>query len=202
MNQEIEAKFLHIDIEKTRQQLKKSGAKLIQPMTDVRRVIMDFPDYKLDKKRAWLRIRENSPGNVTLTYKQKNAKDVLIDGVTEIEVMVAEYDQISQIFKAIGLIEKSTQHTKRETWKIGNCEVVIDVWPWVDPYIEIESETEQVVRDTADRLGFKWSDAKFGDIGVVYFDEYDMSEDELYKDLKYLDADQPIPDWLLAKRKK
>lgn len=202
MQQEIEAKFLHQDIEEVRQKIEAAGGHLTQKLVDVRRVNLDYPDYALDKKRAWLRVRDNGNGKVVITYKQKNAKNVAIDGVTEIEVDVAEYEQAVQIFQAIGLIEKAVQHTKREIWELDGCEIMIDIWPWVDPYIEVEGPNEAVVRATAEKLGYDWNDAKFGDVGVVYFDEYDMTEDELYIELKYFDVDSPIPDWLAERKRK
>jgi adenylate cyclase class 2 len=201
MQQEIEAKFLHQDLEKVREGLKTAGGSCIQKLTDVRRVNLDYTDYALDKKRAWLRVRDNGDNKVTVAYKQKNAKDVAIDGVTEIEVDVAEYEQMVQIFQAIGLVEKSVQHTKREIWELDGCEVMLDVWPWVDPYIEIEGASELLVRQAAEKLGYSWEDAKFGDVGVVYFDEYEMTEDELYIELKYFEIDTPIPDWLEQRRR-
>lgn len=127
MQKEIEAKFLHQDVDEGRQKLKNANAKLIQAMTDIKRVNLDYSDCSLDKKRAWLRVRDNGNSKVVITYKQKNAKNVEIDGITEIEVEVAEYEQTLQIFQAIGLIEKSVQHTKRETWELDGCEVVIDI---------------------------------------------------------------------------
>ena len=202
MQQEIEAKFLHQDIEEVRKKIEAAGGHLTQKLVDVKRVNLDYPDYALDKKRAWLRVRDNGNGKVVITYKQKNAKNVAIDGVTEIEVDVAEYEQAVQIFQAIGLIEKAVQHTKREIWELDGCEIMIDIWPWVDPYIEVEAPSEAVVRATAEKLGYDWNDAKFGDVGVVYFDEYDMTEDELYIELKYFDIDSPIPDWLAERKRK
>lgn len=71
----------------------------------------------------------------------------------------------------------------------------------MDPYIEIEGADADLVQKVSEKLGDKWSDAKFGDVGVVYFDEYEMTEDELYIELKYFDVDMPIPDWLYKKRK-
>lgn len=45
---------------------------------------------------------------------------------------------------------------------------MIDEWPWLKPFIEIEGETEEVIKATAEKLGLSWSDAVFGDVMVAY----------------------------------
>lgn len=201
MNKEIEAKFLHQDVELVREKLKKADATLIYSMRDTRRVNLDFPDYKLDKKRAWLRVREDGE-QVKLTYKQKVAKDVDIHGVTEIETEVGDYEQIVHILEASGMIQKSVQQTKRELWQLQNCEIMIDQWPWIDPFVEIEGKAEDDVKIVAKLLGYNWSQATFGDVGPAYFDEYDISEDELYIKLTSFDFESAPPGWLQERRKK
>jgi len=49
---------------------------------------------------------------------------------------------------------------------------VIDEWPWIDPFIEIEAGSEELVKKAAAELGFNWSDAAFGDIMTAYRAEY------------------------------
>jgi len=37
--------------------------------------------------------------------------------------------------------------------------VEIDTWPKIPTYVELEGDSEQVLRDTAQKLGFDWADA-------------------------------------------
>ncbi len=45
--------------------------------------------------------------------------------------------------------------------------MTIDEWPGLKPFIEIEGESEELVRDTALLLGFNWDDAVFGTVDAV-----------------------------------
>jgi hypothetical protein len=45
---------------------------------------------------------------------------------------------------------------------------VLDEWPAVPPFCEIEASTEDQVRAAATELGFDWKDALFGAVGSVY----------------------------------
>ena len=64
------------------------------------------------------------------------------------------------------------QETKRETWKLGEAEVVIDEWPWLEPFIEIEGPSEESVRDAAAQLEFDWNTAVFGGATEAYRASY------------------------------
>jgi adenylate cyclase class 2 len=52
--------------------------------------------------------------------------------------------------------------------------VVLDEWPWLKPYIEIEGPSEAEVKDVVERLGLDWADGVFGDVMYVYAREYDI----------------------------
>jgi len=93
------------------------------------------------------------------------------------------------------------QESKRETWKSGACEVVLDEWPWLDPYIEIEATTESEVKDVAQRLGLNWILAKFGDVMVAYRDQYPyLNEAQTVGKVPEVLFDAPLPDLLKEKK--
>lgn len=58
MNTEIEATFLDANHDALRQKLTALGAKLTQAETAMRRTIYDYPDLRLDKMAAWIRVRD------------------------------------------------------------------------------------------------------------------------------------------------
>ncbi len=167
MKNEIEAKFVNINIDDIRSRLTELGAILIQPMRDMQRVTIDTPDLK--KKDAFVRIR-NEGDKTTITYKQFNS--LSIDGVKEIEITVDDFDTAVALFKEAGLAYGSLQESRRETWKLGEVEIVIDEWPWLNPYIEIEAPSEALVISTSEKLGFNWDDAIFGDVMAAYRVQY------------------------------
>src|SRR5690606_27253651 len=135
MQTEIEAKFLNINHDEVRAKLKILGAKLEQPSTVYKRYNLDFSDKSLEKKGGWVRVRSNGTF-VTLTYKQLD--EWTVDGVKEAEVEVSDFDETIKILEAVGLKARSFQITKREIWKYKDTEIVLDEWPWVKQFIEIE----------------------------------------------------------------
>lgn len=167
MKTEYEAKFINVDIEGIRQRLKKIGATLEKPMCLMRRVTIDSPGMK--QKDAFVRVRDEGD-RVTMTYKQFDALSV--DGAKEYEVVVDDFEETVSLLAAAGLPQGSFQETKRETWKFEDIEIMIDEWPWLNPYIEVESTSVEKVKDFSERLGFKWVDAVFGDVMAAYRTQY------------------------------
>lgn len=194
MKQEIEVKFLDVDFDDVRANLKKLGAVCEQPMRVMQRVIMDTPDYALRQKGGYIRIR-NEGNKTTLTYKQfdKN-KDLHIASASEIEVVIDDMESTVQLFEQVGFIIRSRQETKRETWKLDDVEIVLDEWPWLKPYIEIEAELEDEVKKVAGGLGFDWSKAVFGDVMVAYRVQYPhLQPHQTVGRVARVAFDQPMP---------
>lgn len=173
MKTEIEAKFADIDIEDMRKALKTAGAICEQPMRLMRRALIEEPHHA--KEHAFIRIRDEGD-RVTLAFKRrKDPYNPGIDGVKEIEVEVSDFDNTLTIFSEAGWHYITFQESKRETWKLGDVEIVIDQWPWLEPYIEIEGPTEAAIRAVAEKLGLKWKDAKFVNVDVLYNKQYEFA---------------------------
>ncbi|MDB5182539.1 MAG: uncharacterized protein JWO47_323 [Candidatus Saccharibacteria bacterium] len=191
MQQEIEAKFLNTNHEAMRAMLKEAGAICEHPMRIMRRVHFDFPDGRFQNNGHPKRLRVRDEGDkFTVTFKAKNKTNY----VGEIETTVGSYDNMIAIFKAIGLIDFSYQESKRETWIINNVEVVLDEWPWLNPYMEIEGADEASIQAVAKILGLDWVDAKFGSVDIVYMDQYKgMKDSDSVGDLPEVKFDIPLP---------
>lgn len=188
---EVEVKFLHTNHDQVRSKLKELGADCVTPMRLMRRVIMDFPDGKLHQKRGYVRIRDEGD-KISLTYKQFD--DLSIDGAKEIEVIVNEFSTCVHLCETLGLVQKSMQESKRETWKLDTTEIVLDEWPWLDPYIEIESTSEEDVRHTASLMGFEWDNAVFGDVMVAYKEQYpNHAKNASLSKIKEVRFNTPLP---------
>lgn len=196
MNTEIEVKFLHINHEEMRTRLRDIGFECVTPMRLMRRAIIDYADRRLQvgTPNSYIRVRDEGD-KVTLTYKQ--FASLAIDGAKEVEVVTSSFEDTIKIFTQIGLEVVSLQESKRETWKSDTCEVVLDEWPWLDPYIEIEAATETEVREVASRLGLDWSVAKFGDVMVAYRDQYPyLNETQTVGKIPEVLFNTPLPDLL------
>ena len=193
MRTEIEVKFLDVDHDKVRAQLKELGGVCELPMRLMKRAIIDYPDHRLQTdKNAYIRVRDEGQ-KVTLTYKQ--FKGQAVDSAREIEAEVDSFEDTIKIFEAIGLKVRSFQESKRETWKLGKVEVVLDEWPWLKPYLEIEGESEAELRAAAQRLGFDWQDAVFGDVMAAYRIQYPhLTDADAVGGVPEVRFDTPLPD--------
>lgn len=192
MKIEFEAKFLNVNFEEIRSKLKTLGFECAQPMRLMRRITIDNEIMKA--KDAFLRVRDEGD-KVTMTYKQ--FKQLAVDGAHEIEVEVSSFDETVQMLAEAGLVAKSFQESKRETWKQGSTEVVLDEWPWLSPYIEVESNSENQVKETAEKLGLKWDDAVFGDVMAAYRKQYPhLNEADTIGNIPSVKFNDPLPDLL------
>ena len=99
--------------------------------------------------------------------------------------------------EAIGLQVKSSQESRREAWQLGSAEIVLDEWPWLDPYIEIEATDEATVRRVAGELGFDWTAAVFGDVMAAYRAQYPhLSRSGTVGTIEVVKFGDPLPDLL------
>lgn len=196
MQSEIEVKFLAIDHEDIRARLKKLGGVCEQPMRLMRRAIIDN-EYMKTGKDAFLRIRDEGD-KVTMTYKQFD--ELSVDGANEIEVVVSDFDAAVAILEHCGMPYRSIQESKRETWRLGSVEIVLDEWPWLKPYIEIEGESEADLREVAQKIGLNWSDAVFGDVMAAYRAEYPhLTNNDTVGNVKEVRFNDPLPKLLRSK---
>jgi len=168
--EEKEVKFLDIDPDLMEEKLNKIGAKKIFEILYKRRVF-DYPDYRLNKTGAWLRVRDEGE-KVTLSYKRrigmelgKNGDD---KGMEEVEVEVSDFDEMCKILLKSGLIEKHYAENKRIRYTLDDIEFDIDFWPQLKLYLEIEAPLWESVDRGISILGLNPNDAKRFSTHQVY----------------------------------
>ena len=189
MTTEYEAKFLNINIDDIRRRLQDLGATLEKPMRLMRRVTIDTDELK--KKDAFIRVRDEGD-RVTITYKQFDSLSV--EGAKEHEIIVSDFDEAVALLAAAGLPHRSFQESKRKTWMYGDVEIVIDEWPWLNSYIEVEAGSADEVKDAAEALGFNWSEAVFGDVMAAYRVQYPhLSEKDTVGNIPEVKFGDPLP---------
>jgi adenylate cyclase class 2 len=196
MNTEIEAKFLNVDFIDLRKKLEALGAICSVPMRLMRRAIIDFEDRRLQTgiPNSFIRVRDEG-AKISLTYKKFNS--LSLTGAQELEVEVSSFEETVKIFTAVGLKVVSFQESKRESWILNDCEVVLDEWPWLSPYVDIEGRSESAVQKTAESLGFLWDNAVFGDVMVAYKNQYPhLTPKETVGSLPEVRFGGPPPDFL------
>jgi len=204
MQPEIEVRFLHVNYDNLRAKLRELGAHQKYPMRAMKRVIIDYPDQRLQHgvANAWAFVRLRDEGDqILLTYKEFMKNDTL-DG-SEIEVVVSSYDKTIELFEKVGLTVISEQHTRREAWELDGVEVTLDEWPWLPPMVELEGPSEQALRIVGERLGLDWGKLIRGNSVVAYRMTYPagMSDDESIREIKKLTFDE-MPEWLKVRQTK
>lgn len=189
MQDEIEVKFINVDIEDIRGRLRALGATLEKPMRLMRRVTFDN-DFMQDGKDGFLRVRDEGD-KVTMTYKQFDSES--LSGTKEIETVVGDFDATVGILNSAGVIGTSNQESRREAWQLNDVEVVIDEWPWIEPYIEVEGPNEDSVKNVAELLGFDINDGLYGGVDVVYKKQYPNMSVRGVIDIKEARFGDPVP---------
>jgi adenylate cyclase class 2 len=143
---EFDAKILNVELEKTRALLVEVGAEHLGDRLQ-RRYVYDTPG----RSGAWVRLRDTG-SEVTLCVKEIHSD--AIDGVTETETAVGDFDTANALLGKLGYWPKAYQENRRSSWALGGAAVEIDEWPLIPPYVEIEGEGAEHVRATALVLGF------------------------------------------------
>jgi len=195
MQTEIEATFLAINHDELRAKLQAAGATLVQPMYLMKRSIYDYADLRLDQQKSWIRVRQEAD-KVTMGFKQRESETA--DGMREIEFEISDYAKACEFLEAIGLKTKAVQESKREVWRLDDCEVTLDEWPWIPQYVEVEGPSENAVRDVSAKLGLTYEAAVFDSIDIIYIKFFDVTRTEISS---VPIAFGPVPRWLEKKRR-
>ncbi|MFB7518050.1 class IV adenylate cyclase [Streptomyces sp. NPDC056144] len=142
---EFEAKILAVEPEKMRARLAQAGAEHLGERFQ-RRYVYDIPG----RPGAWVRLRDTG-SEVTLCVKEIHSER--IDGVTETETAVGDFDTTDMLLGKLGYRPKAYQENRRSSWTLGGAAIEIDEWPLIPPYLEIEGDSADHVHATARALG-------------------------------------------------
>ena len=179
MDSELEAKFYPVNKEKYREKLKLIGAHLVIPERKMRRSLFDrrfHPEFKCD----YIRVRDEG-NSIRLSAKIHAQAEGKISDQKEVDVQVSDYDKTLEIFKAMGYLPELYQESLRETWEYKGAEITIDTRPGLDPYSEIEAQSEEEVKNIAQKLGFAWDKKIITTVVEIYAEVYRLSIDETLK---------------------
>lgn len=140
----------------------------------------------------WIRLRANSD-KIELTVKHITACKELVNGVmqyginaiNEYEVKVSSFEKTNEVLNSLGFYHRNYQEKKRTVYvhPEHELEIVIDTWPMIPPYMEIEgAEVEEIMAFTK-LLGFDAEDVLICNTSDVY-EKYGLNIFD-YKELKF-----------------
>jgi len=161
--EEIEVKFLDIDVPAVEARLAELGAEKVFDRV-YRRNIYDYPDKRLNAQNAWIRVRDEGD-QITMGFKQRtgvtsNDASSNDGGMDEVEIVVSDYDKASLFLEKIGMALKFYEENRRIRWVKDDIEFDIDYWPEIPPFIEIEAPSWEKIDQAIAWLGFNPEDKK------------------------------------------
>lgn len=173
MNIEYEATFPNIDKDEIRKKLAKAGAVLVKKEFLQKRVTFDLPKGH-EIKGAWMRVRDEGD-KVTMSFKIVDGDK--ISDQKEAQLIVDNFSVAEEILLSIGCPKRAYQETKREIWDLDNVEITIDEWPFLEPFVEVEGESEEKVKNVSQKIGFDYSQARFCSADTLYSEKYNIDTD-------------------------
>ncbi|MBI3442409.1 MAG: class IV adenylate cyclase [Candidatus Sungbacteria bacterium] len=189
MQIEYEATYPNIDKNDVRARLKKVAAALVRPEYVQRRVVFNLPNG-LHIKGGWLRVRDEGT-RITMSLKIVDGEG--IESQREILLEVNNFDRAEELLTLLGAHKKAYQENKRELWMLNGVEVTIDEWPFLEPFVEIEGGSEDVVKKISGTLGFDYKQALFCSVTTLYSKKYNLPDSIINNDVPKIIFDMENP---------
>lgn len=161
---ELETRVVDIDVDKIRKILNDIGAEKVKEEYQINN-IYDFEDNRLLNAKGYARIRitDDRLNNKEVVYM--TTKKMLSQGtfkeMEENETIVEDKEAAVKIFTSLGLSLKESIKKYRESYKIKDSLVEIDIndksfCPF--PYLEIETYSEDRLKEILNLLGYTIED--------------------------------------------
>lgn len=139
----------------------------------------------------WIRLRQTGD-ETTITIKKivDSKGEYELDAVEELEFNVPDIETGKAFLEDLGYFFARHQMKMRIAYDYKNTEIVIDKWPMLNPYIEIEGPTAEEINESVEMLGFNVNDAIVINTDDVYLNAGIDIYDDDYKDLSYSKEEQ------------
>jgi len=195
--QEIEAKFYVRDLDGIITRLHELEARLIQRRVLETNLRFDLPDGSLRSEGRVLRLRRDTEARFTYKGPSTNAQGIL--SRTEIEFTVGDFEKAKEFMEALGYQKLLYYDKYRTTYSLDStsllvnfrqppiglqsCLIMLDELPYGN-FVEIEGESSEMIRATADQLNLNWDTA----IGTSYTALFERARKTLrfvFRDLSF-----------------
>ena len=167
---EIECRFLEIDKDALIKKLLELGAE-DKGETMLEETIIYNQDLSWRQENRFLRLRKVG-GKTKLSYKEH--REHTVDGTYEIEFGIEDYKKAELMFEKIGLRPYRHQQKKRHTLELDGVTFDIDTWPRIPAYVELEGESEEVLKKAAQMVGYDWKNVIFNNASWVIENKYNI----------------------------
>lgn len=147
----------------------------------------------------WMRIRRtNDKTKIAIKSIIDGSGEYNIDDVKEFEIDMPSFEEGIELLNHLGFYHQRHQVKLRIAYDYKNTEIVIDKWPKLNPYIEVEGPSKEEIDEAVIMLGFDPKDEIVINTDDVYkmigidiyspenkditFSEEELEEIEKYKD--------------------
>lgn len=139
----------------------------------------------------WIRLRQTG-NETTITIKKivDSKGEYELDAVEELEFDVPDIESGKQFLEDLGYFFARHQIKMRIAYEYNNTEIVIDKWPKLAPYIEVEGPTKEEIVETVEMLGYSETDVIVINTDDVYLREGIDIYAEEYSDLSFDENEQ------------
>lgn len=188
MEVEFEAKFYPVNKVETRNKLSEIGATCTHPERLMRRTMATkdkYPQLPCD----YIRVRDEGDV-IRMSAKVHASSDGNLSDQKELDFLVSNFEKAVEMITIMGYKPEMYQETFRETWQIDDAEIVIDTWPGLKPYIEIESTSEARVRSVAESLGLSWNARRITSVIEIYAEIYHLTNKTVKELISHLTFDK------------
>ncbi|MDD3006735.1 MAG: CYTH domain-containing protein [Candidatus Pacebacteria bacterium] len=170
---EFEMTIPNVEIDDARRRLRECGAVLQKDSYIQKHIVFNLPEER-KIEGAWMRVREESD-RITMSMKIIDGKN--ISDQQEYFFIAENTEDACKFLTLLGGTEKARQEKRREIWMLGQCEITIDEWPFLEPFLEVEGKNEEMVRETVSLLGYEYDKCRVCAVDVLYSEKYGISED-------------------------
>ena len=155
MPREIEAKFPLENRGRVIAKLEELGAERLYPETFEDNIVLDRRG-ELRTRGALLRVRQF--GRYTIvTFKGQLTYSDGIKSREEVQAGIESFDRAIALFEALGFRPTFRYQKKREVWRAGSSEILLDRTP-IGDFLEIEG-SDREIEQIAERLELEMKDA-------------------------------------------
>lgn len=160
---EIELKFLDINVEEIKEKLKKIGAKLIydSDLDSISFLAEGFSETDSSKKE--LRVRKTNQ-YTTITYKDPAKEDSDMTWCEETEIKTNSFEDSIKLLEKLGFKQGKLCKKHREHYELENIAFEFDTYSHIPTYLEIETQSEQDMIDICKKLDLDINSGKKGSI--------------------------------------
>ena len=173
---EVEVKILEIDPAGLEEGLLKLGAE--KTFSGIVKVRYFDKNGEIKKKKDVLRVRQfgaekgDQPEKVEVCYKTNKHVENGYKVCDEYHLAGSDFNESVGFFENLGFEITCSYEKKRTVFKYKNLEVVIDEYPQIPPFMEIEGEDTESIEQLIKDLGVEGKERSTNSIGGLLKEKY------------------------------